>query len=196
MFTDSKLLFASLDLPDNPVKPNVEWPKIIDRPSEIQKVDRSILTDDVNQIISDLGLSIDYLMLWTWSQPADKNYYEIHSDGHYTNVHARYLAMNWLITGTSSVNWYSYDNGTPTLKKYRSDTFQLTQWSYDTTPAKHLAKWTGAKPAILNIRQPHQVIVESADVPRRSVTMRFLPNITMEEMISRLGKRVLKINEE
>jgi nucleoside diphosphate kinase len=196
MFTDSELLFASLDLPANPVRPGISWPSAANKPSEIVKVDERVLTDEILSIIEELGLKIDYLMLWTWKKPPTENFYEIHSDGHYTNLHARCLAMNWLITGTSRVDWYSYNGGTPLLTEYGSKTFQLTEWVYKDSNPTHLANWTGAKPAILNIRQPHQVIVESNDVPRRSVTMRFLPNISMEEAISRLGKRVLKINEE
>jgi len=194
MYKDSAWFFATLDLPANPILPDVLWPASVNCPSEIARHTDEILVPEVRDWIADMGLTVDFLLLWTWfRQPNNDEFYEIHSDGS-IDTHHRFTAINWLVEGISTVEWYSFEGGSPKHKTYKSDTFPLTEWIYQEKP-KNLAQWTGDKPALLNIEQPHQVKVwGDGTIPRRSVTIRFVPNLPFVDMLKLCGNRVRSIN--
>jgi hypothetical protein len=193
MYQNARFLFATLDLPANPIQPSYEWPKSASTPSELRRVDDRALIPEVKSWFDQLGISVDFLMLWTWYKQPNEEFYEIHTDGDIDSYH-RYCAMNWLITGNSTVSWFPFEGSTPKKRIYKTNTYPLTEWVYSHTPMP-LAAWTGTRPALLNIEQPHQVkVYGDGSVPRRSVTIRFNPNLKMEEMIERCRDRIISTN--
>jgi hypothetical protein len=189
---DSKILFASLDLPMNPLRPNVVWPT--PQVNQVKRIDADAITDEMQTIIRDLGLTVDVLLLWTWNPVPNDEIYHIHTDGHYTN-NPRHVAINWLIEGNSAVEWFSRAGAKPNLI-FKQNVFPVTEWNYTESTPQLIGSWQGQRPALLSIQQPHRVRVISQNTPRRSITMRFLPNLNIDNMIEKLGKRVIKINEE
>jgi hypothetical protein len=193
MYTDSELFFATLDLPSNPIKPGIEWPRSINKPSEIKRVADDALLPEVKQFIDDIGLKIEFLLLWTWKRQQDDEFYEIHSDGDIDSDH-RYVAMNWLVEGVSTVSWYTFNNATAKKRVFGSNTYPLTEWVYGEKP-QPLAVWNGNKPALLNIEQPHQVhVLGNRGTPRTSVTIRFSPNLSMQEILDRCKTKIISLN--
>lgn len=196
MFEDSPYLYACCDLPSNPLRPDATWQ--YGEYSHAKIGDNGLITDEMADLISSMGLRLERLLLWTWKKPPsehDGDFYTIHSDGHVGDPTQRKCSLNWLIEGDSQVDWYSYQDATlrsrPVLHDKR---LTLTNWDYGTKP-ESLATWTGKMPALLNIRQPHNVTV-NGNGARRSIAMRFLPNIGMDEFVTRLGNRIRTINRE
>ena len=196
MFKDFPNLYASCDLPSNPLKPDATWQ--YGEYNHVKIGDNSLLTDEMSELIAGMDLRLERLLLWTWKTPPvdhDGDFYTIHSDGHVGDPTQRKCSLNWLIEGDSQVDWYSYQGSALRSRPMLHDKrLTLTNWDYEHQPAS-LATWTGKRPALLNIRQPHKVTV-NGDGTRRSIAMRFLPNIGMEEFIERLGDRVKTINQE
>jgi hypothetical protein len=192
---DSKIHFARIDLPEYPLKSSVTFPEAEPCKSKVIFGDRLMLTDEMMDILRSHGLELDFLILWTWNHFLDTtSAYQIHTDGH-INRFPRGFAINWVIDGDSRVEWYSFKNGRATLTTKSgdpTDRFTITEWHYDQPPPS-LACWTGNGPAMLNIRQPHAVILNGITT-RRTITMRFKPNISIEEAVQRFQSRILSIN--
>lgn len=194
MFDDSPYCFASCNLPINPLRSGVEWP--IGNPNKVVIIDSSLVTDEMQSIIDSIGLNLERMLLWTWNENINGNTYVIHSDGHVGDPTQRHCALNWHIQGDSHVDWLSYDGATIKDRTIKSEKrLTLTEWEYNNSIPKEIARWTGRTPALLNIRQPHRVSV-FGNTTRKAVTMRFLPNIDMAEFIKRLGSRIIKVNQE
>lgn len=195
MHIDSKIFFATLNLPANPIRPGISWPEAAGRPNEIKRVDSTALLPEILDVFVSLELTVDILLLWIWKRQSDSDFYEIHTDGHISKPH-RFMALNWLIEGTSNVEWFSFNNAVAVERKYGFPTsYPITDWSYASKPSP-LAHWNGSKPAIVNIEQPHQVkVLGDGNVPRKSVSIRFLPNIRIEDMIEKCSTRILGINQ-
>lgn len=199
MTDDFKMFYATVDVPIYPLISNIAWPEITIHAAETRRFDHTILNDDMLAFLEEFNLTTSNVLLWTWSMPSVgyDNGYSIHSDGPYTDPNCRYIALNWVVSGASYVDWFSYDGAVPKLLSHNAnDALKTTQWQYPVTPETHLARWHGAQPAIVNIKQPHRAVVADRYTMRRSISIRFKQNLTMEEMTARLGSRVLKINEE
>lgn len=194
-YKDDRLFFARVDLPAYPLKESVSFPVAAPFQSNVMFGDKNLISDEMAEILADLGIRLDYMILWTWNHfNPTRSAYQIHSDGH-ININPRALAVNWVLEGDSCVEWFSYHGAKPvftTKNQRKDDKFTLTEWHYDSTPSP-IARWVGKGPTVLNIKQPHSVVL-NGQTTRRSITMRFAPNISMQEMIQRLGSRVLAIN--
>lgn len=195
MYQDSSIFYASINFPVYPLKNNVEFPAAKPMDSMVEFGDKSLITDEMAGIVGQLGMEIDYLILWSWNHFSEKeSHYRIHSDGHIDN-NSRGCAINWVLDGDSHVEWYSFKGGKPllTTKSGREDdAFTITEWHYDSAPVP-LAAWKGCGPTLLNIKQPHGVVL-SGRTTRKTITMRLTPNIPIEGMVLRLGKFLKSIN--
>lgn len=195
IFTDSQMHYALVDLPSYPLVSEVSFPHAAPRSSSVAFGNKDMLTREMSELLREIGFELDYLILWTWNHflPV-RSAYQIHSDGIITQF-PRGFAINWVIEGDSCVEWYSYKNASPvftTKSKKPDDKFTITEWHYGSPPPP-LSRWEGNGPAILNIKQPHSVIL-NGETTRKTITMRFLPNVSMEEAVIRFGSRVISIN--
>lgn len=190
MMQDHRLLFATCDLPVMPLRPGMEWPND-GRPSCASFVDHSMLTDEMRDVIGEIGLNLDTVILWSWFYLDWRDHY-IHTDGWYDSPNVRYTALNWLIEGESELHWYSYEGATaPELKENEGKPWS-THWEYKTQP-ESIGVWNGSRPALVNVRQPHRIKVRE-NTHRKAISMRFLPTVSMEDFMSRLGDRIITIN--
>jgi hypothetical protein len=195
MLEDHKICYFTVDLPKNPIRAGIDWPTASIGNSLVARHGKEVLTDEMSEIFSQCGLVPDAVLLWTWNARTDgSDHYTIHSDGHYTMHNQRNCAMNWLISGASMVEWWSFAGARPVLTSKGNESFSLTEWHYDGTSPNKIAEWDGSHPAVLDIKQPHSVkVLPNASEPRTSVTIRFKQNPPLTEMMLRLNRRILKI---
>ena len=189
---EQNLLFFNINFPKLPTKSGLEWPMPPLGTSTVAKTDYSSLTDDVNDLLSSVRLHVAFVILWTWNLRVDgKVRYSIHSDGRHDDPLQRQCAMNWNLSGDSSVEWWAKENCIPCLSHKDESFFTVTHWDYVENPRK-LAEWDGQYPAVLNIRQPHSVKVISG--PRKSITVRFKGLQSMQEMQEILKDYVIPVS--
>lgn len=183
------LLFFNIDFPKIPTIPELVWPTPPIGNSTVSKSNHSVLTDEVNDLISSVGLEVAFVILWTWNERIDgRERYSIHSDGRYDDPLQRRCAMNWNLNGSSVVEWWSTKNSVPRISQKDDAFFKVTHWDYTTDPVK-IAEWDGCHPAVLDIRHPHSVRVISG--PRRSITVRFKGLHSMEDMQALLKEHLI-----
>lgn len=196
MINDQRICYFTLDLPANPVVDGTTWKSPPAGNSTVSWHDPSILTDEVNAILHRAGLEPEVVFLWAWNKRNDgRDTYDIHSDGIYQNPDQQRCALNWLMEGESSVEWWSVNGGTPEVTHKDDRYFCFTRWRWiDSTPSR-LAEWNGKNPAMVSIKQPHSVrVLPSSTSARRSVSIRFKSNPTMESALIRLSSRVVSVN--
>lgn len=190
---DSNLCYAILNVPSNPLKSPIDIPpETGDDRFRVTLIDKSLVVDEIMDLFSDIKVTLDTFALLTWQ--ANKNY-SIHSDGRITNPDARKCGFNWHFNGKSHVEWYSFENATHVPVGDPNNHYTWgTHWKY---PEGHVPKvisvWDDERPALFNVRQPHKVIV-TGERARRTLVMRFLPNLSMEEFVERLGHHVVSVH--
>ena len=196
MLEDHKICYFTIELPKNPIRSGTTWPVAAIGNSLVSRHGQEVLTDEINDIFSNCGLIPDSVLLWTWNNRTDgSDHYAIHSDGHYTMHNQRHCAMNWLISGASMVEWWSFNGATPVLTNKVNESFSLTEWHYNSSEPTKITEWNGESPAVLNIKQPHSVrVLPSATGPRTSVTIRFKKNPPISEMLLRLNQRIIRLS--
>lgn len=196
MFNDYNIKYFTLDIPKNPIVDKTEWPIPPIGGSKIAKFDTSILTNEINQLFDEKKLIVDFVLLWTWDARIDgRDHYSIHSDGYYDDVKQRNCAMNWVISGNSKVEWWSHVGAEPSQTFKDDPMFKVTDWKWNNSQPIKLCEWTGQSPAVLNIKQPHSVkVIDNTVGPRKSVTIRFKGNPTIDYMRMLFLENVIDTN--
>ncbi len=195
MYQDHKVCCFTVNVPRNPVKLDTIWPEGPFGNSKIEMANHGVLTDEINDVFRSCGLQVAFVLLWTWNVRSDsRTRYSIHSDGDHEHPAQRNCAMNWVMGGESLVEWWSWSGARPKLTHKDDPFFKVTDWIWDGSEPKKIAEWDGASPAVLNIKQPHSVrVLPTSTGPRKSVTVRFSGNPSMEDLMSMLGDRVTSI---
>ena len=190
---DNQILFASLNLPENPLKtPASEYAPHTET-DHILNLSTSDVSSDILDIIKMLNFKISTICLFTW-KPLDNNRQRaIHTDTHSLYQNLPKASINWHLDGPSKVEWYSFKNAKEKWK-YKG-LYPTTTYEYDEVE-KPLVSWYGTGPVLLNISQPHRVILDPGTAVRRSVGIRLHLNSSFEDSVATFKEYISNINCE
>jgi hypothetical protein len=140
--------------------------KFISGQFEVKEVD--ILSSALLLFFNQRKIKVLSCVLWRWDL---ENYHDIHTDGNYFSDIKRSCGINWNFSPSTSVKFYSEDNGRPQLKNGNQENFS-TSWIYDSEPpCTH--EWTGEGPVLFNPQVPHRIHkIHDSEKIRESLTLR------------------------